>query len=139
MSDNKKCLTCKKKKPLTKEYWRFDKRRKEPYGSCKDCINHARRMRRKVDRVGKYDTDLGIKKRVKNKTMTENLIEVERAKLILKDRIKNRQHLVVVGDKMICKYCNEQKEIILPISFNLLKEAMSSFKKIHKHERELYS
>jgi hypothetical protein len=95
-------------------------------------------MRRQVDRVGKYDTDLGIKKRVRNKTMTENLIEVERAKLILKDRIKNREHLVVTNDKMVCKICNEQKEIILPISFKLLKEAMFSFKKIHKHERELY-
>lgn len=131
-------MTCNKKKPITKEFWRFDKRREQPYGSCKDCINRARRLRRKVDRVGKYDTDLGIKKRVKSKSITENLIEVERAKLILKDRIKNREHLVVTNDKMVCKICNEQKEIILPISFKLLKEAMLSFKKIHKHERELY-
>jgi hypothetical protein len=135
----KKCLTCNIKKPITKEHWRFDKRRKEPYGSCKDCINHARRMRRQVDRVGKYDTDLGIKKRVRNKTMTGNLIEVERVKLILKDRIKNKEHLIVIGDKMICKYCNEQKSIILPISFKLLKKSMDAFKILHKHERELYS
>jgi len=136
--NNKKCITCKKSKPKTKEYWRFDKRRVEPYGSCIDCINKKRRVTRHVKRISDYDTDLGIEKRVKSKNLQKDMIEVERAKLILKDRIKNTEHLVFNENKMTCKICKHDTILLLPISFKLLKKAMEGFKILHKHDRKFY-
>lgn len=135
---NKKCITCNLTKPKTKDFWRFDKRRIEPYGSCIDCINKKRRLSRDVKRVSDYDTDLGIQKRVKSKFLDKDVIEVERAKLILKDRIKNNEHLVFDGSKMTCKICKHHTILTLPISFKLIKKAMNGFKILHKHDRRFY-
>lgn len=131
----KKCLTCKIKKPKTKEFWRFDKRRVEPYGSCKECINKRRSLHRKVDRSCNYDTDLGIAKRVKSTNLDKELIETQRVRLILLDRIKNGSHLILNNDYLYCKICKKEKQLTLPISFNLLQESIRAFKKIHKHEK----
>jgi hypothetical protein len=132
---NKKCITCNLKKPKTKDFWRFDKRRSEPYGSCKDCINKKRSLHRKIKRISDYDTDLGIAKRVKSKIIDKQFIEVQRAKLILLDRIKNGYHLVLNNDYLYCKICKKEQQIILPISLNLLQDSIKAFKKIHKHEK----
>jgi hypothetical protein len=131
----KKCLTCKLEKPKTKEFWRFDKRRTEPYGSCKDCINRRRSLHRKVKRISDYDTDFGISKRVRSKITDKDFIEAQRTRLILLDRIKNGCHLILNNDHLYCKICKNQQQIILPISLNLLQESIKAFKKIHKHEK----
>lgn len=128
------CLTCKKIKPKTNEFWRFDKRRQEPYGSCLECINLRRSLHRKVKRAGIYGTDCDIKKRVKNKSLNKDLIETERLRLILLDRIKNNSHLIMFENKMMCKVCNETSEIIMPITFPLFKQSIKAFTEIHKHD-----
>lgn len=133
LKKTKKCITCKKTKPKTKEFWRFDKRREEPYGSCVSCINKKRSLQRNVERIGKYATSFRIKKTVKSKNISDNLIDAKRTQLILLNRIKNGENLVIDKNYLLCKICEKKEPILLPISFKLLNLALKSFKKIHKH------
>lgn len=133
----KKCISCKLKKPKTKEFWRYDKRREEPYGSCKDCINKRRSLNRKVRRISDYDTDLGVTKRVKIKDLDKELIEAQRVRLILLDRIKNGYYLILNNDVLYCKVCKKEQKLVFPVSLNLLEDSIKAFKKIHKHEKRL--
>lgn len=131
----KKCITCKFYMPKTKEFFRYDKRRTEPYGSCIDCINKRRREHRSVKKSGIYGTDKDISKRVKSKNLPKDIIELERLRLILLDRIKNNEHLVVKENLLLCKVCNKTSPLILPITFNLFSESIKSFTQIHKHDK----
>jgi hypothetical protein len=133
LKNTKKCITCKKTKPKTKEFWRFDKRREEPYGSCASCVNKRRSLQRNVERIGKYATSFRIKKTVKSKNISDNLIDAKRTQLILLNRIKNGENLVIDKNYLLCKICEKKERILLPISFKLLNLALKSFKKIHKH------
>jgi hypothetical protein len=133
----KKCITCKIKKPKTREFWRYDKRREEPNGSCKDCINKKRSLHRKIKRISNYDTDSGIAKRIRIKDLDKELIEAQRVRLILLDRIKNGYHLILNNDSLYCKICKKKQQLILPVSLNLLIESIKAFKKIHKHEKRI--
>lgn len=129
----KKCITCKLKKLKTKDFWRFDKRRVEPYGSCKECINKRKCLYRKIKRISNYDTDSGIAKRIKSKIYDKDFLDTQRVRLILLDRIKNGSHLIIDNDHLYCKVCKKKEVLIMPISINLLEDSIKAFKKIHKH------
>jgi hypothetical protein len=129
----KKCFTCGLNKPKTKDFWQFDKNRIEPYGSCRVCINRKKSSHRIIKKAGIYATDKDICKRVKQKNLSKDLVEAQRLRLILLDRIKNKEHLIFYGNYIYCTVCNKQSDILTPISFKLLENSMKSFKKIHKH------
>lgn len=132
----KKCYSCGEDKPMTSEYFIFDKRkdRQSFYGSCRDCTNEKKRNRNKVKKVGKYDTDSGIKKRARDYSLSGELLELQRARLILLDRIRNKSHIIFNGTHMKCNICNTASKILTPISVDLLNEALLAFKKAHIHE-----
>ena len=130
----KRCITCKCSMPKDKEYFRYDKRRIEPYGSCIECINKRSRQHYAVKKSGIYGTDKDICKRVRVKNLPKDLIELERLRLILLNRIKNNEHLVVKENLLLCKVCNKTSPLILPITFTLFSESIKSFTEIHKHE-----
>jgi hypothetical protein len=129
----KTCKTCLIAKPKNKIYWQFDKNRIEPYGSCRVCINQKKRNRRTIDIIGNYGTDSDIKKRLKNYSLSVELIEVERLRLILLDRIKNKNHVIFNGINIECTICNRKKKILLPVSTVRLIKALNIFNEQHKH------
>lgn len=129
----KTCKTCLSEKPKNKIYWQFDKNRVEPYGSCRICINEKKRNRRSIDVIGNYGTDSDIKKRLRNYSLSAELIEVERLRLILLDRIKNKNHVIFNGSEIECTICNKKKKILLPVSILRLTKAFNIFKEQHKH------
>lgn len=131
----KQCFTCHNFLPKNKLHFRYDKRRTEPYGSCLKCINNRRKEHRIVKKCGIYDTDAGIKKRVKQRNLPNDLIEAQRLRLILLNRIKNNEHLIIDSNYMLCKVCNAKSEILLPITFTLFLNSIKSFTKIHKHDK----
>lgn len=132
--NKKKCYCCKKENPETLEYFRFDKRRGCFYASCIECVNNKRRENRLIKRIGQYDSDAGIKKRARDYSLSGKLLETQRLRLILLDRIKNKSHIIFDGNHFRCNVCNINSVILTPISVDLLNEALIAFKKAHIHE-----
>ena len=133
---SKICYTCGESKPMTEQYFIFDKRkdRQSFYGSCRDCTNEKKRNRDKVRKVGKYATDSSIKRRARDYSLSGELLEIQRMRLILLDRIRNKSHVVFNGTHVKCNICNGTSKILTPISVDLLNEALIAFKKAHIHE-----
>jgi len=131
---SKKCYSCEEIKPKTLEYFRFDKRRECFYASCIKCVNEKRRNGTLIKRIGKYGSDAEIKKRARDYSLSGKLIETQRLRLILLDRIRNKSHIIFDGTHFICNICNISSVILTPISVDLLNEALLAFKKAHIHE-----
>ena len=133
---SKQCYTCGDIKPMTEQYFIFDRRkdRQSFYGSCRDCTNEKKRNIRKVKRTSEYDTDFGIKKRARDYSLSRELLEIQRTRLILLDRIRNKSHVIFTGTDIKCKICNASSKVLTPISVDLLNEALLAFKKAHIHE-----
>ena len=133
---SKICYTCGESKPMTEQYFIFDKRkdRQSFYGSCRDCTNEKKRNRDKVRKVGKYASDSSIKRRARDYSLSGELLEIQRMRLILLDRIRNKSHVVFNGAHVKCNICNGTSKILTPISVDLLNEALIAFKKAHIHE-----
>lgn len=133
---SKKCYSCGESKPMTEQYFIFDRRKDRQcfYGSCRDCTNEKKRNRDKVRKVGKYASNSSIKRRSRDYSLSGELLEIQRMRLILLDRIRNKSHIVFNGTHVKCNICNGASEILTPISVDLLNEALIAFKKAHIHE-----